>query len=163
MLTGSRGLARISANPGKTQLINHFLVEDKWYLVDLPGYGYARTSKEARASWNKMITAYLSERPNLMCSFILIDIRLEMQENDAQMIRWFGLHKLSFALLFTKADKISAQQCDKQIRLYQDKLLHDWEELPPIWVTSAKTAQGRDEIIQYIREVNALFDKSVLI
>lgn len=160
MLAGIKGLAKISSTPGKTRLINHFLVEGRWYLVDLPGYGYARASKESRAKWNKMVTGYLSDRTNLMCSFILIDLRHEMLPGDAEMIRWFGEKHLPFGLIFTKSDKLSRGQKTAKIEKYRAELMKEWEELPPHWVTSSVTSEGRDEILQYIHDVNGIFARN---
>jgi GTP-binding protein len=157
MLTGVKGLARVSGTPGKTTLINHFIVEDSWYLVDLPGYGFAKVSREKRSGWDKMITGYLARRTNLLCSFVLIDIRHEAQEIDTAVIRWFGQHHLPLAVIFTKADKLSGNQVDKNLRDYKKNLLAEWDELPPLFLTSAAIGTGRDEILGFIREANRLF------
>ena len=157
MITGKKVLARISSTPGKTQLINHFLINDKWYLVDLPGYGFAKTAKVNRRQWETMIEDYLIRRENLMSAFVLVDSRLEMQEIDRQVINWFGEHGIHFTLLFTKADKLSPNQLSSNLGRYKTELLKDWESLPPIILTSAKSRLGREEILQFITGTNQLF------
>ncbi len=158
MLTGVKGLAKISGTPGKTQLINHFLINDNWYLVDLPGYGFARISKGKRDEWEKMIKKYLLSRLNLMCSFILLDTRLELQELDRQLINWFGENGLPFVLLFTKTDKLSKRQLEMSMNNYKKQLLLEWEELPQYVITSSLTALGREDIMNIIQESNKLFE-----
>jgi GTP-binding protein len=157
MLTGRKSLAKTSSTPGKTQLINHFLINKKWYLVDLPGYGYAAASKTSKASWGKMIRDYLEKRKNLMTVFILIDIRLDPQKIDLEFITWVGKKEIPLALVFTKADKISKQQIIFSVEQYKKVLLKTWDELPLLFITSSEKKTGREEIIEYIDDVNNEF------
>ncbi len=151
MLCSHKDLAKTSGKPGKTQLINHFMInKNEWYLVDLPGYGYARTSKENRGKWHKMISDYFTHRENLFCTFILIDVRLEAQKIDLEFIEWMGENGLPFALIFTKADKISPVQVDKNVAAYKREMLKTWEELPPMFISSSETQRGKEEILDYI-------------
>jgi GTP-binding protein len=150
MLTNIKGLAKTSASPGKTQLINHFLINETWYLVDLPGYGYAKISKETRAKWEKMIKDYLANRDNLLITFILIDSRIEPQPIDIELINWFGEKGLSFVVLFTKSDKKNQNEIAKNIKCFEKALLVYWEELPKMILTSAKTKKGLDEVLEII-------------
>ncbi len=159
MLTGIPGLARISARPGKTQVINHFLVNDKWYLVDLPGYGYAKVSKEKRAAFNKMISGYILGRENLMCVFVLVDSRIDPQEVDLEFMGNLAENGIPFAILFTKSDKLSSIQLPKQIAAYKKKMAEQWEEFPMHFITSAETRKGRDEVLNFIGETNGIFAK----
>ncbi|MBW3545721.1 MAG: ribosome biogenesis GTP-binding protein YihA/YsxC [Bacteroidetes bacterium] len=158
-LVGQKKLAKTSGTPGKTQLINHFLIEKQWYLVDLPGYGFAKVSKTQRASWTKMIKTYLEQRPNLLCLFILLDVRLEPQRIDLEFMQWIGKNGLPFAMVFTKADKLSATKVDQQVAAYKRIMLKHWTEMPPHFVTSAETARGREELIEFIRQLNTEFKK----
>lgn len=155
MLTEQKGLAKTSASPGKTQLINHFLINDTWYLVDLPGYGYAKVSKDARDSWRRMINYYLQHRENLTCVFVLIDSRHEPMQPDLDFLEYLGKAGVPFVIVFTKTDKQSGPKTDSTIAAYKRKLLETWEELPRIFLTSATKRGGRDEILTYIDEVNA--------
>jgi GTP-binding protein len=157
MLTNKKSLAKTSATPGKTQLINHFLINKKWYLVDLPGYGYANASKTSKAGWGKMIQNYLLKRKNLMTVFILLDIRLEPQKIDLQFIQWTGENQIPLSLVFTKSDKISKQQIIYSVEHYKKELLKTWDELPMLFITSAEKKTGRDEILDYIEKVNKAF------
>ena len=157
MLINRRDLARVSSKPGKTQLINHFLVDETWYLVDLPGYGYAKASKSSRNKWEKMITDYLLKRNSLIYTFILVDARHPIQDSDRKMINWFGGKELPFIILFTKTDKLNANQLAKNLSDYKKVLGEDWEELPRMILTSAKEAKGRDELIAVISEANESF------
>lgn len=159
MLTGKKSLAKTSATPGKTRLINHFLIDQAWYLADLPGYGYARVSKTTRETWPEMIRDYLIKRRNLLNTFILIDIRLEPQAIDLEFIRWMGVNELPFSLVFTKSDKLSNHQGSKSIETFSKVLLEEWEELPPAFRTSSHTGDGRDEILEYILQTNSVFKK----
>ena len=154
MLVNNKKLARISSTPGKTQLINHFLVNERWYLVDLPGYGWAKVSKVKKASWGKMITNYLLQRQQLVCLFILIDSRLPPQKIDIDFIEWVGVNRIPFALIFTKADKESANKIQKNMSIFRKKLQETWAELPQIFLSSAVDKSGREEILNYIEEVN---------
>lgn len=157
MITGKKMLAKTSSTPGKTQLINHFLVDGTWYLVDLPGYGFARTSCDKRSAWEKLIRNYLMERTNLMSTFLLVDARLPMQAIDRQVINWFGEHEAHFVLVFTKTDKLTVNQLAAHTEAYKKELLKDWESLPPMVLTSAKTSAGRQDILRFIGETNRLF------
>ncbi|MDX5418403.1 MAG: ribosome biogenesis GTP-binding protein YihA/YsxC [Hymenobacteraceae bacterium] len=154
MLTEHKGLAKTSASPGKTQLINHFLINDSWYLVDLPGYGYAKVSKESREKWRKMINYYFQKRENLTCVFVLVDSRHEPLKQDLEFINYLGTMGVPFVIVFTKLDKQSAAKTDSTIAAYQRKLREAWEELPQMFRTSAETRAGRDEILNFIEEVN---------
>jgi GTP-binding protein len=154
MLVGQKSLAKVSARPGKTQLINHFIVDDSWYLVDLPGYGYAKASNTVRDKFQKLISDYILNRENLYCLFVLIDIRHTPQKIDLEFISWLGENKIPFTLIFTKADKLGKVTAQKNISDYNNELSKIWEELPPYLVSSALQGLGRDEIIEYIENVN---------
>lgn len=153
-LTNYGKLAKTSGTPGKTQLINHFLINDEWFLVDLPGYGYARAPARERTKWEKMNRHYLLDRPNLMFCCALIDSRLPPQPNDEVFLRWLGQNGVPFVIVFTKADKQSQRQTEELVGTYQEHLLQTWEELPPVFVTSAQDGSGREELLQYIETVN---------
>jgi GTP-binding protein len=157
MLTVMKNLARTSSVPGKTQLINHYLIDDEWYLVDLPGLGYAKVSKSKKNAWQKMITNYLLSRPNLMNIFFLVDARLQPQAIDIAFINWMGSHALPFTLVFTKTDKISRMLLTENLSLFTGILNETWEELPPIIISSAITKTGREDILQEIEKANAIF------
>ncbi len=157
MLTNRKGLAKTSSTPGKTQLINHFFINEQWYLVDLPGYGYARVSKTSKSTWDKMIRDYLKFRPNLMYVFVLIDVRLSAQKNDLEFINWLGENEIPFVLVFTKADKLSAEQVNLSVEKYRIKLSETWEELMPMFVSSAEKKRGRDEILDFIEKTKTEF------
>ena len=152
MLTGRKALAKISGTPGKTQLINHFMINEKWYLVDLPGYGFAKISKSIRQKWENMIWNYLINRSNLVTSFILVDARLEPQKADLELINVFGEEGLPFVVLFTKIDKLSKRKLSVNVENYRKKLSEQWEELPLSILTSAKTGTGKEDILAYIDE-----------
>lgn len=154
MLTARKGLAMTSQKPGKTQLINHFIINDAWYLVDLPGYGYARLGKDSRDSLRRMIEDYVLERKELVLLFVLLDCRHEPQKIDLEFIQWLGEEGVPFALVFTKADKLSKGRLAANIEAYKAKLHEEWEELPPIFVTSSEEHMGRDELLGYIEEIN---------
>jgi len=158
MLTSKKGLAKTSQTPGKTQLINHFLINDNWYIVDLPGYGYARISKSKKEDWNKFIRTYLDKRESLQCVMVLIDSRLEPQKIDIEFCNWLGEKGLSFVLVFTKADKQSSIKTDQNVAKFKKALLATFEEVPPIFVTSSETQNGRDEVLGFIDEVNGSFE-----
>jgi GTP-binding protein len=153
-LTNYKGLAKTSRTPGKTQLINHFIVNEEWFLVDLPGYGYARVSHDKRKSFQEMIYQYLKSRKNLLCTFVLIDIRLEPQKIDIEFIRWMGENGLPFCLVFTKSDKLSKTKIQESTDAYKKTLLEEWEELPTIFVTSAEKKEGITEILYFIDNIN---------
>ena len=154
ILTGRKGLAMTSQKPGKTQLINHFLINKDWYLVDLPGYGYARLSRDGRDGLRKMIEDYILERTELVCLFVLLDSRLEPQRIDLEFIEWLGEEGIPFALVFTKADKLSKGKLAANIAAYKERLLQQWEELPPLFITSSEARMGRDELLSYIDGIN---------
>ena len=158
MVTGKKNLAKTSATPGKTRLVNHFIINNKWYLVDLPGYGYAKVSKTSKATWDKMIKDYLLGRKNLMTIFVLIDSRLEPQKNDLAFINWLGEKGVPFSIVFTKSDKLKKQQIIYSVEAYKKTLRKTWEELPPLFITSAEKKIGRDELLNYIEEINKTFD-----
>ncbi len=153
MLTNSRKLAKTSVTPGKTQTINHFLINSSWYLVDLPGYGYANVSKSTRAGFGKMIENYILKRENLIGLFILIDSRLPPQEIDLDFIEWAGSKNIPLALLFTKIDKLKRNELQKNLEQYKNKLLTRWEELPTIILTSSEKKQGKEEVWKLIEEL----------
>lgn len=150
MLTDTKKLAKTSVKPGKTQTINHFLINDAWYLVDLPGYGYASVSKSTREGFGRMIEEYVLKRENVSCIFILIDSRLPPQKNDLSFINWVGSKGVPLALLFTKADKLSKGELQKNIRQFKKTLLEDWEELPPTIITSAETKAGKEDVLKFV-------------
>ena len=154
MLTGRKGLAMTSQKPGKTQLINHFIINKEWHLVDLPGYGYARLSKDGRDGLRRMIEDYVLERRELVCLFVLLDARLEPQKIDLEFLEWLGEESVPFALVFTKADKLSKGKLSANISAYKDRLLEAWEELPPLFITSSEERTGREELLNYIEGIN---------
>jgi GTP-binding protein len=157
MLTGQKRLARISSSPGKTQTIQHYLINDEWYMVDLPGFGYARVSRTLRERWQKMIATYLIRRANLMNTFVLIDSRIEPQAIDLDLVNWLGENQIPFVILFTKTDKTSQANVTLQINDFKKALKATWEVLPPSLDTSALTGQGKDEILRLIEETNRIF------
>ncbi|WP_430410021.1 ribosome biogenesis GTP-binding protein YihA/YsxC [Kordia sp.] len=155
MLTQRKSLAKTSGRPGKTQLINHFKINDEWFLVDLPGYGYARVSKSSKRVFQKFITEYFSKRPQLVCGFVLVDIRHEPQKVDLEFMQWLGENQIPFCIIFTKADKLRPSQIDKHVNTYREKLLEDvWEEMPQHFITSSSKAIGRDDVLDYIGQIN---------
>ena len=154
MLTGRKGLAMTSATPGKTMLINHFLINNSWYIVDLPGYGYARRGMKGQDQIRTIIEDYILEREQMTNLFLLIDSRLEPQKIDLEFMEWLGENGIPFSLIFTKIDKISKGRLQENLKAYQTKLLESWEELPPILLSSSEKKEGRDEILDYIDEIN---------
>jgi GTP-binding protein len=158
MLLDKKGLAKTSQTPGKTQLINHFLINDNWYIVDLPGYGYARISKSKKEDWNKFIRTYLNKRESLQCVFVLIDSRLEPQKIDLEFCNWLGEKGLSFALIFTKADKQSRAKTDQNVSAFKKALLTTFEDIPTIFITSAELQSGREEVLNFVGSINNKFD-----
>ena len=154
MLTGQKSLAHTSGKPGKTQLINHFLLNNQWYLVDLPGYGYAKTSKSKREVLGKIIADYLKNASQMALLFVLIDIRLEPQTIDLAFIEKLGMMGIPFSIVFTKADKLSPAAGERLVAAYKEKLLEQWESLPPIFVSSSETGLGREALLDYIQEIN---------
>lgn len=154
MLTNNKGLAKTSATPGKTLLINHFIINNDWYLVDLPGYGYAKRSKKEIQRLDQMINGYILQREQLVNVFLLVDIRLEAQKIDLDFIQWLGTSSVPFAIVFTKADKLSSAKVRQNVEAYQKVLSETWEEMPPVFVTSAEKKQGREELLSYIEQIN---------
>lgn len=152
MLTGVKGLAKVSGTPGKTKLINHFTINNSWYLVDLPGYGYARVSKSARGEFSKLITDYVLKCEKLHFLFVLVDSRLEPQKIDLRFIELLGENGIPFGIIFTKADKLSQAQLNRNIKAYKQTLSEQWEELPPTFISSSEKATGREEILAFIEE-----------
>jgi GTP-binding protein len=154
MLTGKKGLAMTSSTPGKTQLINHFLINDEWYIVDLPGYGYAQRGKKGREKIREIIDAYLNEREALTCLFVLLDCRHEPQKNDLDFITQLGENGIPFVIIFTKTDKISSGNLKENTEKYKTKLMETWEELPPVFTTSSERKAGKEEVLNYIEDIN---------
>ena len=159
MLTKHKGLAKVSATPGKTRLINHFTINDSWYLVDLPGYGYARTGKSTRNTFAKIITDYVFKCEKMHFLFVLVDSRLEPQKIDLEFIEQLGMNGVPFGIIFTKADKLSKTQLERSVSAYQKRLSEQWEELPPMFTSSSEKGTGRDEIVGYIEDILKDFNK----
>lgn len=156
MLTGNSKLAMTSSMPGKTTLINHFLINDSWYIVDLPGYGYARRGKDQRATLQKIIEDYILERPQMTNLFVLVDSRHEPQKIDLEFMEWLGENQVPFSIVFTKLDKMGKVAGAQKVSQYCEKLLEQWEELPPVFMTSSEDKRGREELLDYIEEMNQL-------
>ena len=154
MLTNHKGLAKVSGKPGKTKLINHFLINETWHLVDLPGYGYAKVSKKEKKTFQKYITAYFEKRQQLVNTFVLIDCRLKPQPIDLEFLEWLGINAIPFSIIFTKADKLKPQVLETQIANYKAKLMETWEELPPSFISSSANKTGREDILNYIQSIN---------
>lgn len=154
MITEKKDLAKTSGRPGKTQLINHFLINKEWYLVDLPGYGYAKASKSSRNQWEKFISEYLMKRETLINIFVLIDSRLEVQKIDLEFMSWCAEKQLPFSMVFTKIDKLSSSALQKNLAAYKKEMLKYWEELPPVFTTSAESKFGREKLLNYIEFIN---------
>lgn len=154
MLTNRKSLAKTSGTPGKTQLINHFLINEKWHIVDLPGYGFAKVSKKDRKGFQQLITDYLAQRGNLVNVFVLIDARHEPQKIDLEFLRWCGENRVPFAIVFTKIDKCSSTELSKNLTRYKKKLLLEWETLPPVFSTSATGKIGQNELLSFIDQLN---------
>ena len=154
MLMGRKDLAKTSGKPGKTQLINHFKVNDSWFLVDLPGYGYAQISKKKRTIFQYFIENYFKEREQLVCTFVLIDCRHDPQKIDLEFMRFLGENQIPFCIVFTKADKLGSSKLNKQITTYKKKLLHHWESLPQSFITSSSSKLGREEFLNFIQVIN---------
>ncbi len=155
MLMNRKGLAKTSGRPGKTQLINHFRINGNWFLVDLPGYGYAKVSKKEKKTFQRYITDYFRKRQQLVCGFVLVDIRHEPQQIDLEFMEWLGGNAIPFALIFTKADKLKPEAIEKQVQDYVKVLLNTaWEEVPPYFVTSSTNSMGREAVLEYIEDIN---------
>ena len=157
MLLDRRQIAKISSKPGKTQLINHFLIDDTWHLVDLPGYGWAKVSKAQRVQWEKMVRTYLIQRKQLSLVLVLVDARHKPQKLDVALINWLGENKIPFVILFTKADKESKHQVQQNMAALKQVLQDDWKELPKVFITSSKEGTGREEVLEYVQQA---FDKT---
>lgn len=153
MLCGRRKLAKVSQQPGKTQTINHFLINGDWYLVDLPGYGYARVSKTKRHNWGKMIKDYLTKRETLLCVFVLVDSRLDPQKIDLEFINWLGEQGIPLSIIFTKADKGSKNQVYSNLKKFEKAMRKNWEALPAMFKSSSVSAEGREEILEYFASI----------
>ena len=154
MLTNKKSLAKTSGRPGKTQLINHFLINEEWYLVDLPGYGYAQVPKAERLKWEKFLRKYIIQRENLYCLFVLVDARHEPQTPDLEFMEWLGVSEISFVIIFTKADKLKPEELEENLKIYTEKMFEFWEVMPPYFVTSSETGEGKKEILDFIEKVN---------
>lgn len=154
MLTGRKSLAKTSAKPGKTQLINHFLINNNWHLVDLPGYGYAQVSKSTKRVFQKFITAYFEKREQMICAFVLIDSRHKPQPIDMEFMKWMGEHNIPFCIIFTKGDKLKEKDLAKNIENYEAEMLETWEQMPQYFITSATTKLGQEEVLNYIEKIN---------
>ena len=154
MLTGNKKLAKTSGTPGKTQLINHFEINKEWYLVDLPGYGFAKASKQARIKWEIFISEYLINRDSLMNVFVLIDSRLEPQQIDLEFMNWCGQKQIPFCIVFTKIDKISSSVLGKNLAKYKKEMLKSWDEIPPVYSSSSESSFGKEKILNYIDLIN---------
>ena len=154
MLTNNKRLAKTSSTPGKTLLINYFIINKEWYLVDLPGYGFAKRSKKEIDKLDQMIRGYILQRDQLVNVFVLVDIRLKPQKIDLEFMEWLGLSSIPFSIVFTKADKLTPNKARQAVEAYKKVLLETWEELPPVFVTSSEKKEGRDEILDYIEQIN---------
>lgn len=157
MLTARKSLAKTSGRPGKTQLINHFLINKDWHLVDLPGYGYARVSKSIKKTFQKFITQYFEHREQMLCAFVLIDSRHNPQPIDLEFMQWLGEHGIPFCIIFTKADKLKPNALTRNVEAYKEKMLEIWEEMPVYFVTSSTNDLGRDEVLKFIENLNTQF------
>lgn len=153
MLTGRKALAKTSSTPGKTLLINHFMINDEWYIVDLPGYGFAKRSKKVQEDIEKMISSYILHREQCVNVFLLIDIRHSMQKIDSEFMNWLGENGIPFSIIFTKADKLGPVKARQNAAAYMDSLLDTWEELPPYFITSAEKKDGKDDVLDYIESI----------
>lgn len=157
MLTERKSLAKTSGRPGKTQLINHFLINGEWYLVDLPGYGYARVSKTAKKTFQKFITAYFEKREQMLCAFVLVDVRHEPQAIDLEFMEWLGEHQVPFCIVFTKADKLKPKALERNVANYEARMLETWVEMPQYFITSSSTGLGRESLLEFIGSINEQF------
>ncbi|HPE76603.1 MAG TPA: ribosome biogenesis GTP-binding protein YihA/YsxC [Draconibacterium sp.] len=153
-LTNKKSLAKISGKPGKTRLINHYIINDEWYLVDLPGYGYAEVPKKERLKWEQFIKRYILQRENLYCLFVLVDSRHEPQKPDLDFMEWLGISEVPFSIIFTKTDKLKPEELKTNLKKYEDKMFETWETMPGYFVSSAETGEGTEEILGYIEQIN---------
>lgn len=160
MLTNRKSLAKTSGRPGKTQLINHFIINKNWFLVDLPGYGYAKVSKSSKKVFQKFITAYFSKRAQLVCAFVLVDSRHEPQKIDLEFMQWLGENQVPFSIIFTKADKLTKTKLPIQINNYVGEMLKYWEEMPNYFITSSSSGLGQEDVLNYIQDINDQLAKS---
>jgi GTP-binding protein len=156
MLTNNKNLAKTSSKPGKTQLVNHFLINKEWYLVDLPGYGFAKVAKGTRQRFSRLIYKYVESRPNLINLFVLIDSRHKPQDKDIEFMEWLGVKGIPFSIIFTKTDKLTKRQLSDNLMVYEKKMLESWEEMPPYFVSSSSSGLGKNEILNYIEETNQI-------
>ena len=154
MLTSKKALAKISGKPGKTRLINHFLINEEWYLVDLPGYGYAKVPKKERLKWEQFLKKYIATRENLYCLFVLVDSRHAAQPVDLKFMEWLGISEIPFSIIFTKTDKLKPEELEANLKAYEDKLFETWETMPGYFVSSSETSAGKEEILGYIENIN---------
>ncbi len=159
MLTGRNNLAKTSGTPGKTQLINHFKINDSWYIVDLPGYGYAKVSKRDRRKFKGMIYHFLEQRLDLMCVFVLLDSRIPPQNSDLEFMNWLGEKGIPFVMCFTKIENLKAYELDENLAAYKAKMLETWEDLPQIFLTSSRSKAGREDILDFIEQTNPMYDE----
>lgn len=153
-LTNKKSLAKISGKPGKTRLINHFLINEEWYLVDLPGYGYAEVPKKERLKWEQFIKRYILQRENLYCLFVLVDSRHEPQKPDLEFMEWLGISEVPFTIIFTKTDKLKPEEIKANLKKYEEKMFETWETMPGYYVSSAETGEGTEEILGFIEHLN---------
>jgi GTP-binding protein len=160
-LTNNKKLAKTSSSPGKTQLINHFMINDEWYLVDLPGYGYAKTSKKNRTKWEQFIAEYILKRETLLNLFVLIDSRIPPQQIDLDFMEWLGIKGIPFAIVFTKTDKITSSKLNKNLLLYKKEMLKSWEEMPKSFTSSATGKTGKEGILNYIEQINEGYQNKI--
>lgn len=154
MLTGHKKLAMVSGKPGKTRLINHFLINKNWFLVDLPGYGYAKVSKKEKGVFQKFITQYFNKRQQLVAAFVLVDIRHEPQPIDVEFMYWLGSNQIPFSIIFTKADKLKPGAIERNVEIYKNSLLETWEEMPNYFITSSSNGTGKEVVLNYINDIN---------
>ncbi len=154
MLTNKKSLAKTSGKPGKTRLLNHFLINKEWYLVDLPGYGYAKVPKAERMKWEKMLQNYILKRENLYCLFVLIDSRHPAQQVDLEFMEWLGVSEIPFSIIFTKTDKLRPVELEENLKAYEKKMFETWETMPGYFISSAETGAGKDEILAFIDDIN---------
>jgi GTP-binding protein len=154
MITSKKSLAKTSGRPGKTQLINHFLINEEWYLVDLPGYGYAKVPKKEKVKWEQFLRRYILKRENLYCVFVLIDSRHKAQIVDLKFMEWLGTSEIPFSIIFTKTDKLRPEELESNLKAYEEKLFETWETMPGYFISSAETGEGRDKILDFIQGIN---------